>query len=151
MGKAGLCLILFCWSRHSQWVCINLGGLASKVLLSLICSEVAGDSILISCVSGRWFFIRRDRKPNSIYFILFFAIAQGVFGPQPGIEPMPPAVEAWSLNHWTTREVHGKPNSSGLKPSKENVLSYVLEPLSLNCISFLTSQSCILCIFSSLR
>ena len=25
--------------------------------------------------------------------------------PQPGIEPMPPAVEEWSLNHWTTREV----------------------------------------------
>ena len=22
--------------------------------------------------------------------------------PQPGIKPMPPAVEAWSLNHWTT-------------------------------------------------
>ena len=26
-------------------------------------------------------------------------------GPRPGIEPMPPALEAWSLNHWTTREV----------------------------------------------
>ena len=24
---------------------------------------------------------------------------------RPEIEPMPPAVEAWSLNHWTTREV----------------------------------------------
>ena len=24
---------------------------------------------------------------------------------QPGIEPVPPAVEPWSLNHWTTREV----------------------------------------------
>ena len=22
-----------------------------------------------------------------------------------GVEPMPPAVEAWSLNHWTAREV----------------------------------------------
>ena len=28
--------------------------------------------------------------------------------PQPRIEPMPPAVEAWSLNHWTTREVPGR-------------------------------------------
>ena len=28
-----------------------------------------------------------------------------VLVPQPGIEPMPPAVEAWSLNHWTAREV----------------------------------------------
>ena len=25
--------------------------------------------------------------------------------PQPGIKPAPPALEAWSLNHWTTREV----------------------------------------------
>ena len=25
--------------------------------------------------------------------------------PQPGIEPTPPAVEAQSLHHWTTREV----------------------------------------------
>ena len=24
--------------------------------------------------------------------------------PQLGIEPMPPAVEAWSPNHWTARE-----------------------------------------------
>ena len=22
-----------------------------------------------------------------------------------GIKPMPPALEAWSLNHWTTREI----------------------------------------------
>ena len=25
--------------------------------------------------------------------------------PQPGTEPMPPALVVWSLNHWTTREV----------------------------------------------
>ena len=25
--------------------------------------------------------------------------------PQPGIEPGPPALEAWSLSHWTTMEV----------------------------------------------
>ena len=24
--------------------------------------------------------------------------------PRPGIEPVPPAMEAQSLNHWTTRE-----------------------------------------------
>ena len=29
----------------------------------------------------------------------------GVLVSQPGIEPMPPAVEAQSLNHWTAREV----------------------------------------------
>ena len=25
--------------------------------------------------------------------------------PQPGVDLVPPAVEAWSLNHWTSREV----------------------------------------------
>ena len=30
--------------------------------------------------------------------------ARGILVSQPGIKPMPPAVEAWSLNHWTTRE-----------------------------------------------
>ena len=31
--------------------------------------------------------------------------AQGILVPRPRIEPMPPAVEAWSRNLWTTREV----------------------------------------------
>ena len=29
----------------------------------------------------------------------------GILVPCPGIEPRPPAVEAWSLNHWTARKV----------------------------------------------
>ena len=29
----------------------------------------------------------------------------GILAPWPGIETMPPAMEAWSLNHWTIREV----------------------------------------------
>ena len=32
-------------------------------------------------------------------------MAYRILVPQPGIEPMPPEVEAWSLNHWTAREV----------------------------------------------
>ena len=45
-----------------------------------------------------WFWFR---------FILtscLFHTARGVLVSQPGIKPVPPAVEAWSLNHWTTRE-----------------------------------------------
>ena len=30
--------------------------------------------------------------------------ACSILVPQPGIEPEPPAVEAWCPNHWTTRE-----------------------------------------------
>ena len=32
-------------------------------------------------------------------------VACGILVPRPGIKPTPPALEAWSLNHWTTREV----------------------------------------------
>ena len=27
------------------------------------------------------------------------------FVSRPGMEPVPPALEAWNLNHWTTREI----------------------------------------------
>ena len=43
------------------------------------------------------------------YYFTFFIChtARHAELPQPGIEPMPPAVGAWSLNHWTTSEVQG--------------------------------------------
>ena len=40
-----------------------------------------------------------------IYLFLLHPVALMILAPQPGIEPMPPAVEVQSLNHWTTREV----------------------------------------------
>ena len=42
-----------------------------------------------------------------INFFFFGCAAQlvGILVPQPGVEPVPPAVEARSLNHWTAREV----------------------------------------------
>ena len=45
------------------------------------------------------------------YFILFFwpcHVVCGILVPRPGIEPGPPALEAWSFNHWTAREVPKK-------------------------------------------
>ena len=49
----------------------------------------------------------------NLVFCLFVFVFVSLFGhttqhmerPRPGIEPMPPAVEARSLNHWATREV----------------------------------------------
>ena len=42
-------------------------------------------------------------------FTFFFPLAScatcRILVPWPGIEPMPPAVEVWSSNHWTAREV----------------------------------------------
>ena len=31
-------------------------------------------------------------------------MARGILVPRPGIEPVPPALEAWSLKHWASRE-----------------------------------------------
>lgn len=42
-------------------------------------------------------------------FLLLFLVAPWQVGlaPRPGIEPLSPAVGAWSLNHWLTSEVQG--------------------------------------------
>ena len=47
---------------------------------------------------------------DSTYFFNFFFFFFGsgvcrILVPWPGIKPVPPAAEAWSLNHWTAREV----------------------------------------------
>ena len=44
---------------------------------------------------------------SSSFFFFYFILAMpcGILVPWPGIETMPPAMEAWSLNHWTIREV----------------------------------------------
>ena len=59
--------------------------------------------------------IRSDFKEN--IFIYFFGCAGSRYGvptlcctlrdlvPRPGIEPGPPALGAWRLSHWTTREL----------------------------------------------
>ena len=57
---------------------------------------------LPSTLSFTYFFI-------FLIFILFYfwphRTACGILVPRPGIEPVPPAVEARCLNHWTAREV----------------------------------------------
>ena len=43
---------------------------------------------------------------NFIYLFLWLCLkAFGMLVSLPGTEPVCPAVEVWSLNHWTTREV----------------------------------------------
>ena len=44
-------------------------------------------------------------------------MACGILVQQSGIEPMPPAVETQSLNHWTAKEV---PRSQALYPWPES-------------------------------
>ena len=44
-----------------------------------------------------------------IYFLAVPYSTCGILVSQPGIQPTPPALEAWSPNHWTTREVPTQP------------------------------------------
>ena len=58
---------------------------------------------------GLWvYYFNQIWKKIWTLFLLFIWLrcaACGTLVPQPGVKPVPPAVEAWSLNHWTTREV----------------------------------------------
>ena len=52
----------------------------------------------------------KEEAINILHFPpLFFFLAaphnMWIVVPQPGMEPIPPALEVWSLNHQTTREV----------------------------------------------
>ena len=52
-----------------------------------------------------------SENPHSyqVYFIFCLHVSVSEISvPQPGIELDPPAVKAWSCNHWTTREVPHK-------------------------------------------
>lgn len=42
---------------------------------------------------------------NSFLFFWPFCTAHRILVPQPGVEPVPPVVKAWILNHWTAMEV----------------------------------------------
>ena len=46
-------------------------------------------------------------RVNILFFFFFWphGAACGILVPRPGIKPVPPALEAQSLNHWTAREV----------------------------------------------
>ena len=63
--------------------------------------------LLGSCITG-------SKTRDTVLLIFFKTLKKffwpchttyGILVPWPGIKPLPPAVEAWSLNHWTTREV----------------------------------------------
>ena len=78
-----------------------------EVGMSCICSRMSATS---GTISHRRVYVELDflyawsdgvQSRLPVYHFLFFLAAL----PHRGIEPAPPAVEAWSLNQWTAREV----------------------------------------------
>ena len=55
-----------------------------------------------------------------VFFFFFFLTKPG--SQAPGIEPMPPALGVWNLNHWSIREVLFKtfPNVKNLHDITNN-------------------------------
>ena len=54
---------------------------------------------------------KKERKFIVLFFPFFFwprCAAYAISVSQPGIKPTPPALDACSLNQWTTREVQEK-------------------------------------------
>ena len=46
-----------------------------------------------------------DQNHTQFFFLATARKACGIFLHQPGMEQAPPAVEVWSINHWTVRGV----------------------------------------------
>ena len=51
---------------------------------------------------------------SSFSFFWPYHIAHGILVPQLGIEPMPPSLEAQTLNHWTTGTSQSLPSEPAL-------------------------------------
>ena len=72
-----------------------------------------------------WKWVKNLNIINNYYYFSFwpYHAACGLLVPWPGIEPMLPAVEAWSPIHWTTREV-SELNSILCTPSRLEYQTY---------------------------
>ena len=80
-------LLYFSWHHNSHLIYFNNFYLFSEIFHLLVSSESVNDCWNI------FFFFWPHRK------------ACGILVPWPGIEPVPAALEVWSLNHWKAREV----------------------------------------------
>ena len=56
-------------------------------------------------------------KAKNFFFFCPYYLAYRILVLQPGIKPVLPAVDVWSLNHWPTREGLSKDFSSSVMTS----------------------------------
>ena len=86
------------WWRHH--IALRLCHLTTHACSFVAFQELLGGIVQVSPVCS---------KGISIYSLFFnyLAVLWGMWDPSswPGMEPASPVLDAWSLNHWTTREV----------------------------------------------
>ena len=89
--------------------------ISSSCLVLCVCFYVLGKTATSLNLEGvasyrRWFFLFSPALSlccllNLIYLFIYFChTAYKILVPLLGIEPLPPAVEVWTPNHWTTRK-----------------------------------------------
>ena len=66
-------------------------------------------SWLFSTVKFEKYLIHQSALSSLFFFFQLCHLACRILVPWSGIESVPPEVEAWSLNHWTTKEVPSSP------------------------------------------
>ena len=91
---SGVCLVCVCVWCVCVCVdkCIRVCVLCVCVLCVCVCCVC-----LSVCLSGKYFF-----------FFGPSCATCGILVPRPGMEPLPPALGAQSLKHWTAREIPGQ-------------------------------------------
>ena len=77
--------------------------LLDKLRITYLLLEPQTASSTSSDVSLLWF-LDHPQYFLFCFFLPHLTVCDNL-APQPGIKPTPPALEAQSLNHWTTREV----------------------------------------------
>ena len=84
---------------HPKHFCFTY--LFLKFLLEYSCLQYC----VSLCCTAKWISYTYIHIHSFIFIIFWlFHRAYGILVPQSGIESVTPAVEAWSLNHWTIRE-----------------------------------------------
>ena len=85
------------------------GLLQARILEWVAMASSRGSSqscCILACVSH---IVKGARELSGVFFhfwlYLLCSVAHTILVPQPGIKPVPRAVEVWSLNHRTTREI----------------------------------------------
>ena len=72
--------------------------------------------------------VKGEHEKVGLFFFKFFGhVACGISDPWLGIKPTAPAVEAWSLNCWTTRKI---PKKAGLKLNIQKTKIMASSPIS---------------------
>ena len=104
----GKCSLSKCPQGRGNGLWRHMEVSAIPVIFSLLCPPGQGGQYYYYYLK---YFFWKIMLFLLLLFIFIFWLCRltcGILVPQPGIGPMPPALEVWGLNHWTIRDVPGE-------------------------------------------